>query len=188
MDDLFDINFLIHQMISLDDEAWSYFHKEFGGLIYYCIKKVKPNCVPQAELDDCYQEIVKLLLNNNCKILKEIRAIDKRSFCSWLGVVATRRSHNFFRGINELSLLPDDISEIIYNPSQSLDAKVLMKEIKGMIKEKINKREQIVMFHLLDGFTLKDISQLMGVSITNVHKIKDNAILKIKKHLLFNRN
>ncbi len=101
MDKYSDIGCLIDELVSdnykIKNEAWAYFIKQYGRLIYHCIKKILSYKAPQEDIEDCFQDIIRKLLKYGCRRIKEIHFSNEKAFRSWLGTVATRSAMNFSR-------------------------------------------------------------------------------------------
>ena len=74
-----DISDLIAQLVIGDNEAWSYFLRQYGRLIYFFINKYHRRA-SQEDKDDCFQEILKILLAKNCRRLQEIHTLEEYGF------------------------------------------------------------------------------------------------------------
>ena len=61
-----DIRYLIQELVYGKEEAWCYFLKKYGQLIYFCINKVTNYHVSPDNLEDCFQEILRILLEDDC--------------------------------------------------------------------------------------------------------------------------
>lgn len=178
--DFSDVEYLIKQLISGNEEAWSYFLKHYGRLIHYCIKNIMGNHFSQEDRDDCYEEILKVLIERDYKRLKQIRYMDKKAFCSWLGILTKRRTLNFIRGIRESYPLPDEFLSIMPDSSDPPDQEALRSQIMDIINWKLNDQERLVMFYILEGLTLEEIAKLMGFKLGTVFNIKKKAISDLK--------
>lgn len=180
VEDFADVGFLIKQLISGNEEAWSYFLKHYGGLIHYCINKIMSNHFSQEDRDDCFEEILRSLIEDNYRRLKQFRSKEKKAFCAWLGVLTKRGTLNFIRGIRESYPLPDEFLSIIPDSSDPPDRETLRSQIMDIINRKLNDQERLVIFYILEGLTLEEIAELMGLKLGTVFNIKKKAISDLK--------
>ena len=177
MDEYSEISHLIEQLVSGNDNAWSYFIKHYGRLIYKCINKVLSYHAQQEDKEDCFQEIIKLLLEDHCRRLKQVHSADERTFRSWLGVVANRNAMNFsVRKMKGSSPMPEDILDIIPDHTLAVDQEILRGEITNLINKSLSEQERLVMLFFLEGLTLKEIAEHMDLAIGKVFEIKKRAI------------
>ena len=152
-------------------------------LIYSCINRAMNYRISQENLEDCFQEILRVLLEDDCRRLKEVRALEERAFCSWLSAVATRRTFNFFRDIKESFQMPNEIICLIPDSSLSPDMEAFRIQLIEVIRKKLDPQEALVLQYFLDGLTLDEIAKLMDLGLTSVYNIKHRAISKIKRIL-----
>ncbi len=165
--------------------------RKYSRLIYYCINQAIFNLgyhTSPEEQDDCFQEVIIRLLENNCKRLKNINSYEDKAFRSYLGVMTYRCTLNYFRGTKESIPLPEEMLCLIADPSSSPDQEAFRKQLIDIIASKLNPRETLVILYFLDGLTLAEVAQFMKISITTVHKLKDRAISTIEKILKGEKN
>lgn len=178
--DFSDVECLIQQLISGNEEAWSYFLKHYGRLIHYCINKIMYHHFSQEDRDDCYEEILEALIEDDCKRLKQIRCMNQRAFRSFIGTLTKRRTLNFIRGMKESYPLPDEFLSIMPDSSDPPDRETFRSQIMDMINRKLNDQERLVIFYILEGLTLEEIAELMGLKLGTVFNIKKKAISDLK--------
>ncbi|MGA1865100.1 MAG: RNA polymerase sigma factor [bacterium] len=183
MKDFSDFGYLIEQLISGNNEAWTFFLKQYGRLIYYCIKKILKKGAHQEDLEECFQEIISVFLEDNCRRLKEVRTTDEKTFRSWLGMVSHRRAINFSNRKNRIHFVSEEVLKWIPDKSINPDKEAFLRQIKGFFDENLDDREKLVTSYILDGLSLKKIAANMDLSISTVHNIKKKAIKKIKKFI-----
>lgn len=178
MDEYSEISHLIQQLVSGSDSAWSYFIDHYGRLIYKCINKVLSYHAQQEDKEDCFQEIIKLLLEDHCRRLKQVRSTDERTFRSWLGMVSNRNAMNFSMRkmkVSSPSPMPDEILDIMPDHTIAMDQEILRGEITSFINKKLSEQERLVMLFFLEGLTLKEIAEYMDIAIGKVFEIKKRA-------------
>jgi len=180
MSDYSDIRYLIQELISFNNDAWEFFLRKYGRLIYKCINKFTGSRVSPETKDDIFQEVIALLLDNNGRRLKMIRHTEEKPFRSYLWMVTTRCTLNFFRG--EKELLPFDNIEIL-DISPAPDIKVFRRQLEEIITQKLDLKERLVILFILEGLILEEIAANMDISVATVYNIKQKAIAKIKKCL-----
>lgn len=187
MNDFSDIGYLIQQLISGSNEAWSFFLKQYERLIYHCINKILDNNFSQEDRDDCFQEILRVLIEDDYKRLRQIHSLNDRSFRAYIGVLSTRRTFNFRRDRNrdkkKECLVPDYILNLIPDSSKHPDKEILLARIIDIIKHKLSAQEGLVVFYSWEGLTLEEISELMDIKPCTVFNIKQRAISKLKDFL-----
>lgn len=182
MSDYSDISYLIQELISFNNDAWEYFLRKYGRLVYKCINKYTGNHVSPETKDDLFQEVIALLLDNNGRRLKMIRHTEVKAFRSWLWMVTTRCTLNFFRGEKEKELLPIDNIEIL-DIAPAPDIEVFRRQLEEIITQKLDLKERLVILFILEGLILDEIAANMDISLATVYNIKVKAIAKIKKCL-----
>jgi RNA polymerase sigma factor (sigma-70 family) len=122
----------------------------------------------QEDRDDCFQEVLRVLIEEDYKRLKQIRSHDEKAFRAYLGVLTKRRTLNFVRGIKESYSLPDEILNIIPDSNTLPDVEILRHQIIDIINQKLTDQERLVMFYILEGLTLEEISELMDLKLGTV--------------------
>lgn len=175
-----DIEYLIHQLISGSEEAWSHLITQYGGLIYYCINRVLNNRASKEEREDCFQEILRALIEDDYRRLKQIHTFEEKSFRSWLGSVANRLTLNHIRGKMKAFPCPEEVLELLPDPSAPPDTDALKGQIMGLIEDKLPEMERLVVLFFLDGLTLEEISHIMDVKLRRVFSMKQRAISELK--------
>lgn len=183
MSDYSDIRCMIQELANGTEEAWSHFIKHYGRLIYCCINKAMNYRVSQENLDDCFQEILRILLEDDCRRLKKVRALEEKTFRSWLSAAATRRTFNFFRDIKESFQLPEEIMCLIPATSSSPEMEAFRIQLMEVIRKKLDFQEGLVLQYFLDGLTLAEIAERMDLGTTSIYNIKQRAIAEIKRIL-----
>lgn len=181
--DFSEFKYLIEQLISGNNEAWTFFLQHYGRLIYYCIKKILREDAHQEDLEECFQEIISVLLEDNCRRLKEIRTTDEKTFRSWLGMVVHRRAINFSNRKNRIHFVSEEVLKWIPDKSINPDMEAFRRQLMGFFDEKLDDKEKLVIFYILDGLSLKKIAANMDFSISGIHNIKKSAIKKIKRFI-----
>lgn len=183
--DYSDIKYLIQELTSFNNEAWEYFLRKYGRLIYKCINESADHNVSQETREDIFQEVIALLLDNNGKKLKMVNHKEEKPFRSYLWMVTHRHTHNFFRGKKkkkERELLPIDNIEIL-DISPVPDTEVFRRQLEKIIAQKLDLKERLVVLYFLEGLILAEIAANMDISLATAHNIKEKAISKIKKYL-----
>lgn len=182
MSDYSDIRYLIQELTSFNNAAWEYFLRKYGRLIYKCINKFTGSRVSLETKEDIFQEVIALLLENNGRRLKMIRHTEEKAFRSWLWMVTTRCTLNFFRGVKGKELLPIDNIEIL-DISPAPDMEAFRRQLGEIITQKLDIKERLVIHYILEGLILDEIAANMDISVATVYNIKEKAIAKIKKCL-----
>lgn len=180
MNEYSNIEYLIQQLISGNEDAWFYFIKRYSGLIYYCINRILNVNASKEDKEDCFQEILKAFIEDDYRRLKQIHSLNERSFCSWLGSVANRQTLNKLRGKTKTFFLPEEILDFLPDPSALPDTEALRGQIMDFIQDKLPEEERLVIMLSLNRLTLKEISQIMGLRVRQVFNIKQKAISKLK--------
>jgi len=185
MADYTDIGYLIQKLASLESGAWEYFLKKYGGLIYKCIGKYTLSQGQQGIREEIFQEVIILLLDDNCRRLREIRNPLEKVFISWLWMVTIRHTLNFIRGERargDKEWLSSDHIEVL-NISPPQDKETFRRQLENIVIERLDPREQLVILLTLEGLTLEEIAGHMDISLTAAFNLKKKGVEKIKKYL-----
>lgn len=183
MEDFPGFKYLIEQLISGNNEAWTFFLEHYSRLIYFCIKKILRDDAHQEDLEECFQEIISALLEDNYRRLKEIRSNDEKSFRCWLGTIAYRRAINFSHKKKKRHFVSEEVLKWIPAKSIKPDMETFRRQLLEFINEKLDDNERLVILYILDGLILKKIAENMDFSIASIHNIKKGDIKKIKEFI-----
>lgn len=178
-----DISYLIGGLVSGDNDAWVHFLEQYGRLIYHCINKIMGYTAYQEDKDECFEEIIKALIEDNYRRLRQVRSHEEKVFRSWLGSVTTRRAINFIRVKKEINSLPEEMFELIPDRGAGPDMAVFLSQIIDCIEEKLDAKEGLVLSYLLEGLNLEEIAEIMGYGVTSIYNIKENAISALRNLL-----
>lgn len=179
MDDYTNIKYLVDQLISSNNNAWSYFLKEYGRLIHSAINRTiyryGYNSTP-SDREDCFQEILRLLLEDKCRRLRKVCYFEEKIFCSYLYTVAKNLIINFFNRRKLLLQLPEETMNIIVSKDDPPDTETFRKQLKDLIKRLEDRKMRLVLLYFLDGMTLCEISELMNIPISTLNDMKQKGI------------
>lgn len=188
MGEYLDIGYLIHKLVSYENKAWEYFLIEYSGLIRSYINRFIDTYqykVSSETKTDIFYEVISLLLDKNCRRLKSIDNLNKASFCAWLKTVTTRHTLNFFRRKGKFDVIVDP--SVIDPPpdfpvQDNRDKTLFLNELREIIIQKLEPRESLILFYRLDGLILKEIAELMEISIASASNYEKSGISKIRKY------
>lgn len=88
-----------------DQQAWSEFVLRYSSLIYnyiYSVLKVKGCSIPAEQVEDIFQDIFKLLIDNNYKKLASYRGKNGCSLASWLRRVTINFTIDYLRALKTM--------------------------------------------------------------------------------------
>ncbi|MBN2372495.1 sigma-70 family RNA polymerase sigma factor [bacterium] len=178
-----DISYLLGKLVSGDNDAWVHFLQHYGRFIYHCINKIMGYTAYQEDKDECFEEIIKAMIEDDYRRLKQVRSHEEKVFRSWLGSVTTRRAINFIRVKKEINSLPEEMFELIPDKGAVPDMTVFLSQIIDYIEGQLNPKEGLVLSYLLEGLNLEEIAKIMGYGITTIYNIKENAFSALRNFI-----
>ena len=184
---------LISRCIAGDRWAWEKFVRKFSDLIFrsvqytFAAKQVQFN---HQDLEDLQNTVFLKLFENNGEKLSQFRGDNGCSLATWIKIVTVRTVLNHIRrkgmdsiGWKSKRVTLDDLPELKCENMAALAA-LEKTEQQRLLQEKIQKlsaRDRLFLsLHFGSGCSIKEVAEVMQLSIENAYIIKHRAIKRIK--------
>ncbi len=117
-------------------------------------------------------------------ILKKIGSLkDANAFGSWSMRIVTRRTLNFLRRNKHLALKAEQLAAVAEEIPDLMQKTSEIKRLAAAIKELPNDHQVVLKLFYTEGFSLKEISAILEISVGTVKSRLFHAREKLKKVL-----
>ena len=188
--------FLISRCIAGDKKAREEFVRKFSDLIFrsvqhtFTAKHVQFNF---SDLEDLHHTVFLTLFDEECKKLSQYKGTNGCSLATWVKIVAVRTVLNHIRrkGIDSIiwkkkQVALDDLPELKSNDLEALTAleKVEQQQFLQERIQKLSARDRLFLnLHFSKGYSIKEVAEVMQLSVENAYIIKHRAIKRLKSQL-----
>lgn len=192
---------LLSRCIAGDKKARDTFVKTFSDFIYRSIqytlagRQVNFNT---SDVEDLHNTVFLNLFDNQCHKLKQYKGLNGCSLTTWIKVVTVRMVLNHIRkkGIDSMvwrrnRFALEDLPEL---KSNTMDARAQLEkaEQEQQVREKIEElpsRDRLfIKLHFEKGCSIKDIAEVMNLSVDNAYTVKHRAVKKLKELIEMDKN
>jgi len=188
--------FLLSRCIAGDKKAREKFVRKFSDLIFrsvqhtFAAKHIQFN---YSDLEDLHNTVFLTLFEKECKKLSQYKGTNGCSLATWIKIVAVRTVLNHIRrkGIDSIiwkkkQVALDDLPELKSNDLEALTA-LEKAEQQQFLQERIQKlpaRDRLFLnLHFSKGYSIKEVAEVMQLSVENAYTIKHRAIKRLKSQL-----
>ena len=187
---------LLKKCIAGDKKASARFVRTYSDLVYrniYYTLAAKNIPFHQADLEDLHNTVFLQLFEKQCKKLGQFKGKNGCSLANWMRVVTVRIVLNHLRkkGLDSIRWQPkrvsfEDIPELSAADPGPL-AQIEKAEKERFLKKEIRNlppRDRLLLqLHLESGYSIKEVAEIMKLSMNNAHTIKHRALQKLKSRL-----
>jgi RNA polymerase sigma factor (sigma-70 family) len=187
---------LLSRCIAGDKKAREKFVRTFSDLIFRSIQHIltaKHIQFNYIDLEDLHNSVFLSLFEKDCHKLSQYKGINGCSLATWIRVVTVRMILNDIRkkGVDSISWKEKQVTLDILPElkSNNPEAQAVMEKEERVrfLQEKIRKlppRDQLFLkLHFVKGFSIKDIAEVMQLSVDNVYTVKHRAIKRLKSQV-----
>ncbi|MBI5145179.1 MAG: sigma-70 family RNA polymerase sigma factor [Candidatus Omnitrophica bacterium] len=172
-----DLEF-VQRCVKGDKLAWDEFVEKYSRLIYNYIHSVikfkGAQQISQDNIDDLYQEIFTLLIQDNFKKLKSFKAKNGASLVTWLRQVVVNFTIDYLRERKPLISLDEEDDDALNlkdmlasnSPSagDSLESQERLNQLKDCIQTLDTDEQYFVDLHIHQGLPLEKLTTLLGLA------------------------
>jgi RNA polymerase sigma factor (sigma-70 family) len=187
---------MLSRCIAGDKKAREKFVRKFSDLIYRSIQHiltVKHIQFNYVDLEDLHNSVFLALFEKDCQKLVQYKGINGCSLATWIRIVTVRIILNQIRkkGIDsiawkdkqiDLDALPElksDNPQALMMMEREEQAQYLCEQI-----EKLPPRDRLFLtLHFLKGLSIKEIAEVMQLSVENAYTVKHRAIKRLKSRV-----
>ena len=145
-------------------------YNTYKGLIYFIVSKYIKS---KDDVLDIVQDVF-VDFFNNCLNVNNIK--------SYLSIMAKNKALNFLKKNNRIVIVDDKSIDLL--DSKNIYDNYIFTDVMKVLKEKLNDIEyQILVLHLLENLTFKDISNKLNVKEPSIKTIYFRCIKKSLKYL-----
>lgn len=149
--------------------------EHYKELLYYIKKNVSDSELAKDILHETYEKVI---LVEKEKVIK-----DKRAF---LYKVAKNIIIDKVREKSKTKEIPYEENEFTVKTSQP-DEIVIEQDRKKLLMSELNKlpkmRKEVFVLHIFEGYTRKEVSELLGISLVAVEKHISRASIELKEKI-----
>jgi RNA polymerase sigma factor (sigma-70 family) len=187
---------LLLQCIAGDQQASEAFVKAYSNLVYHAIQYTllsKNIGFDSQDAEDLHNTVFLKLFEKNCLKLRQFKGRNGCSVSTWIRLIAVRTVLNFIRqsGVDSISgqRLRVSIEEIAELKDRIPETWTMMekKEQLNLLRQGLNHlspRDRLFMkLYLEKGYSIKEISETMQISIDNVYMVKHRSVKRLKTYL-----
>jgi RNA polymerase sigma factor (sigma-70 family) len=187
-----DLEF-VHRCINHDSGAWDEFLKDYSRLIYnyiYHVLTSKGSKSGQGQVDDIFQELIRTLVDEDCKKLKSFKARNGASLATWLRQVTINFTLDYLRTNSVAASLDAEDEEgfalkdrlVSAGPDAAEEAQ--KNEITAHLKDCIGRLsiddKYFIELHYNQHIRLEDMKGLFNISRGAVDMQKQRLILRLR--------
>ena len=163
---------LVDALIARDDLTWRAFLHELGPMLMGICRKDE---LDADQVDDIAQAVVEKLLDRDCRILRELKVVDNKSFFAWLRIVISRTAIDYVRAAR------------IRRDRETKCARAILDESSVVISETERIELRVIMENAASGLTPLDQTILWlkyrEVSDTEMARITGLSLAALEKRL-----
>jgi RNA polymerase sigma factor (sigma-70 family) len=187
---------LLKKCIVGDKKASEKFIRAFSDLVYrniYYALVAKNVHFHQADLEDLHNTVFLHLFEKQCKKLGQFEGKNGCSLANWMRVVTVRIVLNQLRkkGLDSIRWQPrrvafEDIPELsaaVPGPLAKIERAEKQRFLKKEIRNLPPRARLLLQLHFESGYSLKEVAEIMKLSMNNAHTIKHRALQKLKSRL-----
>lgn len=185
---------LLYECIHGNKKSWNAFVERYTNLIYHTIHKAFKTYHSDylyQDLEDIHNGIFLSLMENGYKKLKQYKGINGCSVSSWLMVVTTNFTLNYFKRQKPYVPLEDttgnnmSVLENIPNPKAQPDEKLAEAEhgeILGELIKDLNANDRLFLKLYYDKeLPPEEIAEIMNLTVSAIYSKKNRIREKLKK-------
>ncbi len=175
---------LVDHCISGRQDAWKEFLRRFGPLVRgIIIRKLSSLGLANAksDADDIFQEVLKDLVESDCRALSSIR--DREKIESWLCAIALNKTVDFFRK-RRRNAVPAGRQDYVaeeesaYSPSGEEDSG-LAKMVWDAVGRLQPDEQLLLKWHYVHGLKYREMADLANIPINTI----SSRLFRIKRKL-----
>jgi len=183
---------LIARCISGDREASEIFVRRFSDLVYRCAQyalNINHIAFTRDDIEDFHNTVFLKLFERQCKKLRQYKGKNGCSLATWIRIVTVRVVLNHLRkkGIDTMARqkwrIPfEDLTQSGGNDTEvwtQLERSEQVRLIRDGIQNLSPRDRLFLKLHFKQGFTVAEISEIMKLSIQNVHTMKHRSIKRL---------
>jgi len=194
--DLREDQHLLSRCIAGDKKALEKFVRKFSDLIFrsvqytFTAKHIQFN---YNDLEDLHNTVFLTLFENECKKLSQYKGTNGCSLATWIKIVTVSTVLNHIRrqGIDSIiwkkkQVALDDLPELKSNDLEVLTAleKVEQQQFLQERIQKLSARDRLFLnLHFSKGYSIKEVAEVMQLSVENAYTIKHRAIKRLKSQV-----
>ncbi len=188
--------FLRDRCAAGDPEATEELVRQYSGLVYHSVQhalRLRHVSCSREDLKDLHNTVFLLLFDDGCRKLRQYKGINGCTLASWIRLISVRTVLNHLRKNSLFSLggtsqlLPleeirelEDKRECTWSEIQKAEQIDLMK--RG-IRTLPSRDRLFFRLYFEKGLSLSEISEVLQITIQNMHTIKHRAIRKLKAYV-----
>ena len=187
-------NDLLKACINGDKHAWDLFVERYTNLVYHTIQKTLKIYSPDflyQDIEDLHNNIFLSLIEDNHKKLRQYKGINGCTVSSWIMVIATNATMNFFTRRKQHFSLEDSrddnksLSDILPAPDKSVIDQIDESErytlLEELMKELIVNDKLFLQYYYVDEIPPEEIAGILNVSVSTVYSKKSRIIEKLRE-------
>jgi len=148
----------------------------------------------QQDLEDLHNSVFLGLFEKQCKKLRQYKGKNGCSLYSWIRMITVRTVIDHLRkgGVDALGRqkkdLPDEFVESLRTeqpePWNDIDREDQWRMVNEGMKELLPRDRLFLKLHFLEGLSIGEVVDVMGLSDSNVHSLKHRAVKRLKSKVL----
>ena len=178
-----------------DRYAQSEFVTRFSDLVYNTVIntfKTKSVDWQLSDIEDLYQTVFVRLLENRCKRLRQFKGKNGCSLHSWVRMISVRTVIDHLRRRKDALAHVSDFgnAEFLHNlraelhdPVYSLDRAQKLIRVNRSLKSLMPRDRLFIKLHCFKELSIKEVSNILGVSENAAYSIKHRALERLKSAL-----
>jgi RNA polymerase sigma-70 factor (ECF subfamily) len=186
---------LIQRCLAKENKAWDEFIDRYSNLIYdSIIRTFERYGYPRRPdiLADLHNDIFVLIIDEECRVLKQFEGRNGCQLGHYLRTVTIRRTVDFLRKIRPTVSLDEDHADPLREfshiqvPSQSASgsASLISREQQFLLEQFISKlkntEREICQLLIKDGSTPEEMAQQLGISVEYFYVRKKRLLDKLR--------
>lgn len=176
-------------------QAQADFVTRYSDLVYYTVLRTLRTKSPgwQAQdIEDLYQTVFLLLLERQCKRLRQFRGKNGCSLRSWVRMIAVRTVIDHLRSRKDALSHSDalDAASLLLNlpgdlvdPVDLLDRAQQMDRVREGLRSLVPRDRLFIKLHCFKEMSIQEVAEVLGVSENNAYTIKHRALKRLKAFL-----
>jgi RNA polymerase sigma factor (sigma-70 family) len=135
----------------------------------------------QDELDDLSQQIILMLIEDNCRRFRSFRG--QSSFKTWLQAVATHHIYNYFYRRKQIEPIDEvDQGSLIYSPLQDQGDTAEKQKLLFSALSKLSGQERLLyQLWVISELDVKEIAAVFSTEVKIIYKRKQTLVLKLRR-------
>lgn len=166
--------------IDLDKLVTILLSNVYDAVCWACLRY--QSIVRRDELDELSQQIVLMLIEDNCRLLHSFK--HHASFKTWLQAIVNRHAYKYFCRQKQTESVDEvDQGAFIYSPPQDQDIYAAEKRMLLVRALRSLSEQERLLYHLYFVYEFKPIkiAAVLGTEVKVIHKRKQTLVLKLTR-------